>query len=58
MKRWLFSSLLVAGFLGACCGSKRSADSPASDRREAPEHNAPDQDRIDSLKQEKQKGKN
>jgi len=49
-----------------CCGQKnasggdtKSGAVPADStvRREAPKHNAPDQDRIDSLKQEKLKDK-
>ncbi len=54
--------LLVFG----CCGQKATgnaagnAATPAdtTGRHEAPKHNAPDQDRIDSLKQEKLKDKN
>jgi hypothetical protein len=56
MRSWLLSSAIAALFLFGCCGQKSTGDS-AGDRREAPEHNAPDQDRIDSLKQEKQKEK-
>lgn len=57
MKSWLLSSALAALFLFGCCGQKSASDGTANDRREAPEHNAPDQDRIDSLKEEKQKEK-
>lgn len=44
----------------SCCGPKEQinagSDGNGSDaRREAPRHDAPDQDRIDSLKQAKQK---
>lgn len=64
MRTWLFSSatltlLLVFG----CCAKKETAtgSAPTEDgkgRVEAPKHNAPEQDRIDSLKNEKQKTKN
>lgn len=58
MKSWLLSSALAALFLFGCCGQKPASDGGTTDdRREAPEHNAPDQDRIDSLKEEKQKEK-
>ncbi|MFZ1685823.1 MAG: hypothetical protein WAU70_00260 [Flavobacteriales bacterium] len=59
MRSWLLSSGLAALFLLGCCGQKSASDAGTSnERREAPEHNAPDQDRIDSLKEEKQKDKN
>ncbi len=53
--------LLVFG----CCGQKGTStaagdpgmSADTSGRHEAPQHNAPDQERIDSLKQEKLKEK-
>lgn len=53
----LISALALVFVLG-CCGKKNAAaPAPGSTRTEAPKHNAPDQDRIDSLKQEKLKDK-
>jgi hypothetical protein len=53
----LISALALVFVLG-CCGKKSTAaPEPGGTRTEAPQHNAPDQDRIDSLKQEKMKGK-
>jgi len=49
---------LALVFVLGCCGKKTTAaPEPGGTRTEAPPHNAPDQDRIDSLKQEKLKGK-
>ena len=50
----LISVLALVLILG-CNGTKSSGTS--GKRTEAPKHNAPDQDRIDSLKQEKMKKK-
>ena len=60
MKTWSFISAAAVLLVFSCCGpkeqSKAGAEGIGSDaRKEAPKHNAPDQDRIDSLKQEKQK---
>ena len=60
MKTWSFISAAALMLVFSCCGPKEqinaSSDGNGSDaRREAPRHNAPDQDRIDSLKQAKQK---
>ncbi|MBK9759203.1 MAG: hypothetical protein IPO90_04310 [Flavobacteriales bacterium] len=68
MRNWLFSSAVLGLLLVfGCCGHKDAAtgatdnNTPAGSdgktRTEAPKHNAPDQDRIDSLKREKQKEK-
>ena len=65
MRSWLLSSAIALLFVFGCCGQKGTnpgdgnAGTPAdtSGRREAPKHNAPDQDRIDSLKREKEKEK-
>ncbi|MBP6390832.1 MAG: hypothetical protein KA175_06825 [Flavobacteriales bacterium] len=66
MRSWLLSSALAAFFVFGCCGQKSTGSGEAqggnapgdsTTRREAPKHNAPDQDRIDSLKREKEKGK-
>lgn len=70
MKRSLYSKLLPAVvLLTFACGNGKNANSgfPAEDTsrkrgehgapQTAPAHGAPDQERIDSLKQEKQKGK-
>lgn len=69
MRPLLFINLVAALLLCCCCGQKKSAGNDAEpakherhggsgERREAPTHNAPDQDRIDSLKREKLKEKN
>ncbi|HRD52788.1 MAG TPA: hypothetical protein PKY96_09080 [Flavobacteriales bacterium] len=69
MRPLLFTSLVVASLLCCCCGQKKTtgnAPNPVQqephggkgERHEAPAHSAPDQDRIDSLKQEKLKKKN
>ncbi|HPJ51761.1 MAG TPA: hypothetical protein PK499_03315 [Flavobacteriales bacterium] len=60
MKTWSFISAAALMLVFSCCGPKEQinagSDGNGSDvRREAPRHNAPDQDRIDSLKQAKQK---
>jgi hypothetical protein len=52
----LISALALLFVLG-CCGTKNTTTGKDGKRIEAPKHNAPDQDRIDSLKQEKMKGK-
>jgi hypothetical protein len=65
MRSWLLSSGLSALLVFGCCGQKNTPgdtkgsaqQSDSTARREAPKHNAPDQDRIDSLKQEKEKTK-
>ena len=65
MRNWLLSSAIAMLFVFGCCGQKGTGDNgsgsgAAADttgRREAPKHNAPDQERIDSLKREKQKDK-
>jgi hypothetical protein len=64
MKSWLFSSAVLALLLVfGCCGQKDAAAgaaAPGGDgrtRTEAPKHDAPDQARIDSLKNEKLKEK-
>ncbi|MCW5898427.1 MAG: hypothetical protein KIT10_04070 [Flavobacteriales bacterium] len=67
MKRSLCNSLLLsAGLLLLTCGpGKRAKHDDGGEvprardgrgiRQEAPHHHAPDQDRIDSLKEEKQR---
>ena len=65
MRSWLLSSGIAMLLVFGCCGQKATgnaagnAATPAdtTGRHEAPKHNAPDQDRIDSLKQEKLKDK-
>jgi hypothetical protein len=65
MRSWLLISAISLLFIFGCCGQKGQGDpdgktgSPTdtTGRREAPKHNAPDQERIDSLKQEKLKEK-
>lgn len=60
MRSWLSISALALLFVFGCCGQKGAKDGTTDgnkDRTEAPKHNAPDQDRIDSLKKEKEKGK-
>ena len=53
-----FLGALALVFVLGCCGKKTTtAPEPGGSRTEAPQHNAPDQDRIDSLKQEKLKEK-
>jgi hypothetical protein len=50
--------VLALVFILGCCGKKSTTTTgPGGTRTEAPKHNAPDQDRIDSLKQDKLKGK-
>lgn len=65
MRSWLLSSAIALLFVFGCCGQKGSSNAAGNTgtsadttgRREAPKHNAPDQERIDSLKQEKLKDK-
>lgn len=66
MRSWLLSSTIAVFLVFGCCGQKNTgsgethggaAPADGATRREAPKHNAPDQDRIDSLKKEKEKGK-
>ena len=65
MRSWLLSSAIAMLFVFGCCGQKGTSNAGGSTgmsadttgRREAPQHNSPDQDRIDSLKQEKLKDK-
>ncbi|MBX2980023.1 MAG: hypothetical protein KF905_12065 [Flavobacteriales bacterium] len=70
MQRSLYNNLLPAlVFLLFACGNGKNAntggaaDAPQRERgahgdpQTAPAHNAPDQDRIDSLKREKQREK-
>ncbi len=52
----LISALALLFALG-CGGTKNTTTGKDGKRIEAPKHNAPDQERIDSLKQEKLKGK-
>lgn len=69
MRPWSFIELLVCGMLIASCGPSKkvngahdgapSQEQPqrggTGERREAPVHGVPDQQELDSLKQEKQK---
>lgn len=65
MRSWLLSSAIALLFVFGCCGQKGTSkaagntgmSADTTGRHEAPQHNAPDQDRIDSLKQEKLKDK-
>ena len=68
MRPLLFINLMAALLLCCCCGHKKTVGNDAEpdnlerhgvsgERHEAPTHNAPDQDRIDSLKREKLKEK-
>lgn len=67
MRTWLSISAIAALFIFGCCGQKsttdvnseKAASAPVdtSGRHEAPKHHSPDQDRIDSLKREKEKNK-
>ncbi len=68
MRSWLSSSAIVLLFVLGCCGQKPTAGegstsdpigtrSDTTGRHEAPKHNAPDQEKIDSLKKEKEKDK-
>ena len=65
MRSWLSISAVAILFVFGCCGPKETGKADGKPgtpgdtlgRREAPKHNAPDQDRIDSLKREKEKEK-
>lgn len=69
MRPLLFGNVIAALLLCCCCGQRKTAGDGTGaapterhggtgERGEAPKHNAPDQDRIDSLKQEKLKERN
>lgn len=62
MRNWLFNSLLLLTLVvPGCCGRKGSEAGASGGRqvngREAPRPGSEDQHKLDSLKQEKLKGK-
>ncbi len=57
MRSWSYCSLLVLALLVLGCCGRKDGTSGADQRHEAPRHGAPDQQALDSLKQEKLKDK-
>lgn len=57
MRSWSYSSLLVLALLVLGCCGRKGPSAGADQRHEAPRHGAPDQQALDSLKQEKLKDK-